>query len=196
MEEEMKLLVVALALLSVQQVQAKNFELYGERGAYDLNAPIVESRAALSDAVAGQIVYDNSTGAFYGLPIGYSPTTASNWLPLSPVVGTTSVVSGATMRIESGRVNCDAGSNTSSESSDWISGNPSNINGAGQCTVTFNSVFSATPHCVVSDVGGTTPVIVSGNPSGATSMTLDCVHENGTICAGYDASIICTGTPN
>lgn len=165
-----------------------------ERGAYDVAAPVVQNRANLVEATAGQLVFDSSSGAFYGLPVGGNPAVASAWVQISPNIGTNTVISSGSERIERALVNCSASSSVSSYSGStpWVTG-IGNIS-AGKCTLTFApGLFSATPTCVTSAYTNSANAVGANVfPSSVTAATISYTCS-GSACSSFDASLICMG---
>ena len=192
----MKSLIFLSALIMSQQVLAAPFKTDGELGAYDLAAPIVQSRAALSNATAGQIVYDAGSSAFYGLPVGGVPTMASDWVQISPVSGAGSVTSSATAKINVAKFHCESSSPSVTQFGSWLSSTVT-WNGGGQCSFTINSgVYGSTPYCVISGYGGafSNGNVVGVELSSATAGSFDC-EIAGSPCTSYDVTMMCFGAP-
>lgn len=76
-------------------VMSLSFPAFGDEFSYrlsnplDFAAPIVYSRANVTEAAAGTIVYDNNSQAFYGLTPGGNPSSASSWVSLGVPGGAT-----------------------------------------------------------------------------------------------------------
>jgi len=153
-----KILVISiLSLASIAFGKTADMGNYGlESFSSDFAAPVVPSRANLANATTGAIVYEwnGSAGGFYGLPAGANPTSAGNWVALSPPVGTGTVVSADPERVERVTVSSQC---TSSPCTIPTNGNTAGItsvtrNTTGTYTVNFATSpapFSAAPTCVV-----------------------------------------------
>ncbi len=100
----------------------------------------------------------------------------------------------AVSKIGTANLNCDAGSSTTTDDDDMISGNPGNVS-SGKCVVTLTTgYFSATPICIAADNNtASTGVDVNAACTSATACSIDCADLGAVACTAYDANLICFG---
>lgn len=173
----MRMYICLFGLLLSFKSQADTLDVYG---AYDVAAPVVNSRTVLTESVAGQVIYDSTDGAFFGLPPGVAPATPSSWVQLSSKAGTNDVTSRGQLALEGAFVTA-AGAVTEVGTSDWISGNASYSTGTYVFTLQSGSSapFSSTPSCTCTL---TTTInrfctIYSASSSSITVKTTDVVNS-------------------
>lgn len=164
-----------------------------ESSPLDFVAPVVQSRTNVTEAAIGTIVYDNNSGAFYGVAPGSG--TSLNWIQLgASVSGGGSVVSytGQTDREVRATFACVSGAcSVTRPTSSWAS---ISRGSAGSYTVTAASgTFSSTPSCVCSSNGndsGSGVAACNTSASSATNIAIQ-LYRAGNIDSNFD--IVCVG---
>src|SRR5262245_47255233 len=105
-------------LLSAATAMAGEIHTSGlTAGSMDFTAPVVYDRTNLSAAPAGTIVYDNTSGAFFGLLPSGNPTSGDSWLQLGSSAGNgtlnVSSESAASVRLEYAHIGGNGGTDAS-----------------------------------------------------------------------------------
>ena len=139
----------------------------------DFNAPIVYQRSQFNNAPAGNIVYDSSSGAFFGLPPNVDPTTASNWLQLGNSASGAAVVSGGSERIERASITTSCTSSPCTiarQSGSWLTSVTRTGTGAYTFTIA-NGTFTSAPTCAFSTTNFSGSASVGHYLSSATTTT-------------------------
>lgn len=109
------------------------------------------------------------------------------------VVNTSSGVTG----VEVANINCDSGSAITSQQGSWLT-SVGNISG-GQCVITLNGSYSATPYCSITNraaiAGDSSTFTMSLIHTSSTSLTSDCRISAGATadCTAYDFTLSCVG---
>lgn len=111
------------------------------------------------------------------------------------LIGSVTSSSSSSLRFESARLNCDAGSAITAQTGSMVS-SIGNIS-AGACAVNFTaSQFSSAPYCsaLVETGSGGDPLIIGLTTAPTTSaVSVDCSDNAGTDCTAYDFELMCMG---
>jgi hypothetical protein len=195
----MKKIICVFLLLAGASSLASEFSIMSSP--LEFAAPVLGDKTALTNAQAGQIVFDMSTGQFYGLTTSGAASTAGNWTPLSASTGNSTVISTAALRVEYAIVSlCNSGttctSNVTSNSGPTIGTTGSWLgsigrDGAGVYILNFSAgIFSGTPVCTFVGSATQNALATIGGTTSSTQWTVEII--NSTIGTSVDTAYMVT----